>query len=378
LLQTSSLLPLSEGWYKSDFERTFKAIEDEFNFEQTTGMKMVLEQTWKCTGVVCHFKEGVLYDPMLELELLFDSEGRISSRDNVSINGSLKADGHFFWSGTMVAYERLNNIFTMGTLKALPLSERGGREFDGVYNLVDEGTGRKQLARISDGFYTWQYIDGDVAGFSPWPALIQPDGSFGFSINITSVAEMGSHVTNNFSTGFLFSGRVIPGKGIVREEFSRTAGTVHDQWDAPQIFSGTMIKSGEYPNEAIPPDIESLVKSGRAAIKELPKPNLSDYPVWYLKLPVKSGFIYSAGEKNFEVKETAFAIAEAAAAAGISEQFRVRMEDRIIDTENNMGVLVEERIKSNSFQRLNYRIIERYYNDKTQTAFVLAELELDK
>ena len=316
--QTLSLLPLTKGWYKSDFERTFKAIEDEFNFEQMTGMKMVLEQTWKCTGVVCHFEEGVLYDPMLELELLIDSEGRISSRDNVSINGSLNPDGHFFWSGTMVAYERLNNIFTKGTLTPLPLSERGGREYDGIYHLVDEGTGRKQLARISDGFYTWQYTGGEEAGFSPWPTLIQPDGSFGFSINITSVAEMGSFGNTNFSTGFLSSGRVISGKGIVREEFSRTTGTVHDQWDAPQIFAGTMIRSGEYPNEAIPPDIESLVQSGRAAIKALPKPNLSDYPAWYLRLPVKSGFIYSAGEKNFEVKETAFAMAEAAA-AGIAE-----------------------------------------------------------
>ena len=377
LLHTPSLLPLSEGWYKSDFERTFKAVEDEYNFEKNMGMKMIFEHTWKCTEVVCRFDEGVLYDPMLELELLVDSEGRISSRDNVSVNGSIGEDGRFFWSAVMEVHGRLHNIFVKGILTPLPLSARGGREFDGVYSLVDEGTGRKQLAKISEGFYTWQYIDGEEAGFSPWPTLIKKDGSFGFSINITTVAEMGSISNTNFTTGFVSSGRVIPGQGIVREEFSRTTGTVHDQWEAPQVFAGTMIKSGEYPNEAIPPDIESLVQSGRAAIKALPKPNLSDYPAWYLKLPVKSGVIYAAGEKSFEVKETAFAMAEASAAAGIAEQFRVQIEGQIIDAANDRGSFIEERLKSDSFQRLNYRIVERHYNDKTQTAFVLAELDLE-
>ena len=39
---------------------------------------------------------------------------------------------------------------------------------------------------------------------------------------------------------------------------------------------------------------------------------IKNYPLWYLNLPVKPGFIYAAGEKTFNVRETAFVLAEAA------------------------------------------------------------------
>jgi len=45
--KTSSVLPMKNGWYLYDFERTFKGIEDEYNFNISTGMKMVQEITWK-------------------------------------------------------------------------------------------------------------------------------------------------------------------------------------------------------------------------------------------------------------------------------------------------------------------------------------------
>ncbi|MDR0442949.1 MAG: hypothetical protein LBH44_06045 [Treponema sp.] len=373
-----SFLPLNAGWYQYDFERTFKGIEDEYNFAKATGMKMVQELTWKYTGVVCRFEEGVLFDPVTGIELSIDSEGMISCAENISIKGKLENNGRFFWSGLKEEHGRLNSIFVKGDLSPLPPSVRGGGEFDGVYRLIDTGTGREMLTKISGGFYTWHYLDGKEAGFTPWPTLIRPDGSFTFSMDLTTVMEMGEMQKMNYSTGFTSNGKVVPGQGISIEEISRSAGMGQNQSGGPQIYAGTAIRSGEYPNDAIPADIENLVRAGRAAVKIEPKPNPAQYPSWYLRPPVKSGFLYASGEKTFAVKETAFAMAEAAAAANIAETLWVRIESSILDNSVNGETRVDERIKTETLQRLDYRIVERHYNDVTHTAFVLAELSVDQ
>jgi hypothetical protein len=375
--KASPLLPMKTGWYLYDFERTFKGIEDEYNMSLNTGMKIVQEITWKYTGVVCRFEDGVLYDPVTGIELSINSAGGIGCTENISIKGTLEKDGRIFWSGLKEEHGRLNSIFVKGTLRLLPASYRGGREYDGIYHLIDTGTGREQLVNIRDGFYTWNYIDGEEAGFTPWPLLVRPDGSVTCSMEITTVMEMGNLSKVNYSTGFSIQGKIVPGQGIFMEEVSRSSGALQDQKDAPQVYAGTMIRSGEYPNDAIPIDIESLVKSGRAAIKTEQKPNIAKYPSWYIKLPVKSGFIYAAGEKTFAVKETAFALAEAAAAANIAEQIRVHIESSIVEISNNDKTLIDERIKSEALQRVNYKIVERFYNEETHTAFVLAEMAFE-
>jgi hypothetical protein len=271
----------------------------------------------------------------------------------------------------------MNSIFVKGTLSPLPVSVRGGPEYDGVYRMADTGTGREILANISEGFYTWHYLDGEEAGFTPWPTLVQADGSFSFSMDLTTVMEMGELAKMNYSTGFEMQGKVIPGQGISMEEVTRSAGLGQDHGNVPQTYAGTVIRSGEIPNEAIPANIESLIRSGRAIIKAEPKPSRTKYPSWYLNLPVKPGFIYATGEKTFAVKETAFAMAEAAAAANIAEQVWVRIESSFTDVSNNRGTRTDESIKTETLQRLNYRIIEQVYNEETSTAFVLAETKLD-
>jgi hypothetical protein len=371
-----ALLPLSTGWYQYDFERTFKGIEDEFNIMQSTGMNYVQELTWKYSGVVCRYEDGVLYDPLTEIELSIDNKGAISCAENLSIRGTLEKNGRFFWSGLKEEHGRLNSIFVKGTISPLPSSIRGGPEYNGVYRMIDTGTGREILAKIEGGFYTWHYLDEEEAGFTPWPTLIRTDGSFSFSMDLTTVMEMGEQKMN-YSTGFSSVGKVVPGQGIGMEEVARTSGMGQNQTSSPQIYAGTTIRSGEVPNEAIPADIENLVRSGRAAIKAEPKPEKAKYPAWYLNLPSKPGFIYATGEKTFDDQETAFAMAEAAAAANLADQLWVRIESSITDISNERGTRTDERIRSESFQQLNYRIIEKFYNNETHTAFVLAESAAD-
>jgi len=373
-VRQANLLPLSDGWYQYDSERTFKGIEDEYTMSASIGMKVVQEVTWKYTGVVANFADGTLFDPVTRIELLIDKAGNISCAENVSIRGTLEKNGSFRWSGYHIEHGRLNSLYVKGTLAPLPSAVRAGPEFDGVYHMKDQGTGRQQLVKISGGFYTWTYLDNEASAFTPWPTLVRPDGTFSFGLDITTVMEMGEYSRMNFTNGVLSEGKVLPGQGISMQETIRSAGLGSDQDKKPQVFSGTVIRSGEFPNEAIPADINALVREGRTTARTAPKPDRSNYPSWYLNLPSKAGFVYAAGEKTFSDRETAFAMAEAAAAAYLADQIMSQIQSSITEVSTNAGTTVEEHIRSEALQRLSYRVVEKTYNEKTSTAFVLLEM----
>jgi len=370
----TSLLPLSNGWYQYDSERTFKGIEDEYTMSTSMGVNVVQEVTWKYTGVVASFADGALYDPITNIELLVDTAGAISCAANVSIRGTLGRDGRFQWSGYVSENGRLNSLFVKGTLVPLPDSVRAGPAFDGVYHMTDKGTGKQQLVNISGGFYTWTYLDNEAAAFTPWPTLVYPDGAFAFGLDITTIMEMGEYSKMNFTNSVLAEGKVTPGQGISLEEVTRSAGLGNDQAKKPQVYSGTVIHAGAFPNEAIPADIDTLVRAGRSSARAAPKPDRSSYPSWYLNLPSKAGYTYAAGEKTFADRDTAFAMAEAAAAAQLADHIMVRIKSTTTEVTNNAGTTVEEHIRSEALQRLSYRVVEKTYNEKTGTAFVLLEM----
>jgi hypothetical protein len=368
------LLPLAEGWYLYDFERTFKGIEDEYQFALSTGMTMVEEITLKQTGTVTYCSAGILRDPVLEVELLVDKAGNIRSEENPSIAGALSANGDFYWTGLMAQLGRTNHISVRGKLTFLPRIARAGDEYSGLYHLVDSGTERGQLVRIEDGFYTWRYTDEKAADFTPWPTRILPDGSFSFSMETITVLAMGTISQANYSTGFSTEGRVSPG-GISIQEVSHTAGAGTVPSDsAPQIYAGTAIRDGQFPNEEIPKNAAALLRPGAAAAPKKPI-DWARYPAWYRRPPVKAGFIYATGEYSFQDRETSFALAEAAAAASIAAQIRARVSGSSTETANNAGTSFESRVESEALENIPYRVAERHYREDG-TAFVLLELEL--
>jgi len=350
---------IKNGWYMFDFECTYKGIEDEYNQAFKTKTRIVQELVYKYNSVVCYFDNGVLYDPVMNIEFLVNSDGVINCAENFTIRGKIEKDGRIFWSGLKEEYKRLTGIFVKGTLRPLYDSDLAGKEYDGVFHITDSRSKKEQLVNIKNGFYTWKYIDGQEAEFTPWPVLLRPDGSVSCGMEITTIKEIGESSRVSYTTIFSLKGKVTPGQRISIDEIPLSSGAAREQKDAVRSFTGTLIRPGEYPNDAIPKDIESLVKAGRAAIKAQPKPNPAKYPSWYLKLPVKPGVVYATGEKTSTEKNTALTLAEAAAAS-LAEQTRAYIEGN----------------KSKATQQLNYKVIERHYNEETHTAFVLAEMPL--
>jgi len=372
----ANLLPLADGWYQYDFTRTFRDIEAEQAFA-AAGVQLRQEITWRYTGVVVSVENGFLFDPVTGIELYIDGDGQIASPENMSIRGNMSDDGTFHWSGFTLENGRLTGILVHGTLTPLPRSARGGPEFDGVFHLTDSGTGRQQLARISDGFYTWNFADDGETWFTPWPTLVRPDGSFSFSMDMTTIMEMVGMSSQSFSTAIAMEGRVTPGQGITMEEIVRTAGMGEDQSPIPQIFSGTTLRAGDFPNEAIPENIEAFVGAGRSAARSVPRPDPANYPDWYLAPPRREGYIFAAGEKTFDSSDVALRLAEAAAAARLADQIMIRIVNEIIEVTGDTGTTIDSIIRTEAFERVSYRVAERYFNERTRTAFVLLEMRLD-
>jgi hypothetical protein len=370
----ASFLPLAPGWYLYEFERTFKGIEDEYTFTQSTGMRMVEEITVRQSGTVTYCEDGLLHDPVLDMYLSVDGEGRIHSVENPTVTGTLLENGAFFWSGAAEQHGRMNHVAVKGSLVPLPPSARGDSRYDGLYHLTDTGTGREQLALVKDGFYTWTYIDGEEAGFTPWPTLIRPDGSFGFDAEWTTVMEMGESKAN-FSTGFTAEGKIDPAFGISLEVLSHTAGAASGN-GRPEIYTGIMARTAEFPNEAVPEDVTAALPAATGAAKRAPPPDWSGYPSWYHNPPVREGSLFGVGQKTFSGRDTALAMAEAAAAADIALRLRMRIESRMEESENEGGRRAESVINVEAQERISYRVAERIYREETGTAFVLLELKL--
>jgi hypothetical protein len=369
----ASLLPLASGWYLYNFERTFKGIEDEYSFAQSTGMKMVEEVTVRQNGTVTYCDEGVLHDPVLDIYLSVDEEGRIRSIENPGVSGMLSEKGDFFWSGLTEENGRLNHVAVTGSLIPLPPSSRGDGRYDGLYHLTDTGTGREQLALVKDGLYTWSYIDGKEAGFTPWPTLIRPDGSFGFDMEWTTVLEMGESKAN-YSTGFTAEGKIDSASGISLEIISLTAGATDGGAERPEIYTGVMVRSAEFPNEKFPEDTGTDLPAAVEAARKAPSPDWSGYPSWYLNPPKRENVLFGIGQKTFSGRDTAFAMAEAAAAADIALQLRSRVESSVNISENESSRRSESLVNIETMERVPYRVVERIYQEDTETAFVLLEL----
>jgi hypothetical protein len=231
------------------------------------------------------------------------------------------------------------------------------------------------VARVKDGLYTWSYVDGEEADFTPWPTLIQPDGSFSFDMELTTVLKMGDFETN-FSTGFAGQGKIDPAAGISLEFASYTAGATDMGGESPEIYTGSMIREAAIPNERLPGDIGTELPAAVKAAKSVSSRDLSAYPPWYINPPVKENTLFGAGQKTFPDRETAFAMAEAAAAASIALKIRVRVENTTEEFTNESSSRFESVTNIESMEKIPYRITERVYREDTGTAFVLLEMDL--
>ena len=371
-------LPLADGWYSYDFMRTYRGIENEYSFFQSTGMRLFQELTWKQKGTITYAEGGIFRDPLLDIIFTTDAKGSLRALNNPTITGKINNDGSFFWSGRVDQYETLNNVFVEGVLTFIPREMRADNQYDGLYHIINSATGRQQLCRVSDGFYTWIYVDkkeGDL--LEPLPLMVTQDGTFSFSLEVTNILEMGETASTNNSVESRIEGQIIPGNSLQVQEITKSSTKSGDtNYQTPTIYGGIIIREGLYPNEAIPADVKDTIQRPVHQYKTAERFNSSSYPEWYFNPPVKPGFVYATGEKTFNDRETALTLATVIAAADIAVQMKVILKSELMNIQNNFGQNTDHRLSLESIEQLNYRVVEQLYDSEKSTAFVLIEAQL--
>ena len=247
------VLPLADGWYVYDFERTF--VQEE---QASAGARPARQEiTLKQSGSVTYCENGVLFDPVLSVRLRVGSGGEIRSADNPSISGSVRRDGGFSWSGTLKRDGKLKDVSVsvQGNLAFLPREARAADSCDGLYHARDAATGKELLARVSGGLYTWKYLDSEAwgDGLAPWPAMLRPGGDFAFTMEVTTALEMEEMGRTVYSVSYSCEGAVQPRKSIsLREHTKDSEGNIPA---ISRVYSGGPARPGNYPVDALPETI---------------------------------------------------------------------------------------------------------------------------
>lgn len=385
-----SLLPLADGWYSYDFVRVMKGVEAEYLFAAQTGMRMIQETTLDQKGTVILADNGIFRDPAALVLLRADADGRIDSPDNPTISGLVRADGSFRWSG-YVDTGMLWHYEVSGRLHPITAADRAGKSFNGLYEITDSASGRKQLVSITDGLYTWRYLDSreEDSLFEPWPTLVQPDGSFTFEMEITSLVEMVGLTRSDFTTRHTMEGRVEQAGGISMQSLTVTGGAgALPSGGAPAVYSGVRSvdeswQTGDRPARpevlagAAPATTAATAGATAAAGQQktgAPVVN-SAAPGWFSAIPARDGYLRAAGSKTFRDRSTALAMAEAVAAADLASRLRVHLESSLetaAGTERDSLVRV---INARSSLRLPYSVAESSWDAASSTAWVLVEID---
>ena len=253
---TLDVLPLADGWYLYDFERTL--VQEEAG--PAGAMPAKQEITLKQSGAVTYCENGVLFDPVLSARLRVGPNGEIQSADNPSISGSVRKDGGFSWSGTLKLDGRPCAVSVRGTLAFLPRAARAADSCDGLYHAREAAAGKELLARVSGGLYTWKYLDAEAHGdgLASWSTLLRPDGGFAFSMELTTVLEMEGMDRTSYSTSYSCGGAVRPGKSISLKEHSKDSG---GNFSLTRVYSGGPARPGNYAPGALPANIAEELPS---------------------------------------------------------------------------------------------------------------------
>ena len=371
-------LPLSDGWYCYDFKRTYRGIENEYNFFESTGMSFFQELTWKQKGTIIYAEGEVFCDPLLDIVFIVDDKGTLRSLNNPTIIGTIRNDGSFFWSGRIDQYETLNNVYVEGVLIFISSEMKASSQYDGLYHMTNSSTGREQLCRVNDGFYTWTYIDKNEGDqLEPLPLLVSPDGAFSLNLEVTNILEIGKTTSTHNSVESHIGGQIIPGESIRMQEFTKSsARSGNSEYQTPTVYAGIITRDAQYPNEVVPLNVRDSIQKPLRSGKTAGRVNSSLYPEWYFNPPHKSGYVYAIGEKTFDDEKTALALATVIAAADIAVQIKVFLKSELLDIQNNSGQSIDNRISLESIEQLNFRVVEQQYDSERSTAFVLLEAPL--
>lgn len=364
---------LKNGIYKFNYERMLKSLDVSETYK-AFGIDAFQDILKSATGAAVQVKDSKFIDPESGVELKVAFDGKVSSPDNPSIQGSYKNDEISFFG----FYEENNQtiqITLKGTLEFYNTTARAVNDFDGTYKTTDLGTGRKQIAHVKDGMYMWEYEDQaeDGSDFAGWPMIIERDGSFYFTSEYTTRSVMKGFSEIVITNKTLSRGKLEPNGSISIDIISTTNGTGMQENQTPYVFTGSKasgesdIKSGENIYTAL----EGKKKGSKSAmamrfaVKE-------KIPDWYKdNLEITETNIYACGKKTAVIDlPSAAKLAESVAINSVRSYLGTQIKTSSYAKSENGEKYLYKTMDSLSEEQIDYEIVNQFLDESTNIAYV--------
>ena len=149
------------GLYMFNYERILNSVDVQ-QIYAVYGIEARQDIIRKVEGCGVLIENGMFLDPESGIEISISPVGKISSPENPTIHGKYKNNGEITFYGFYEENNQTIQITLTGVLISKEESRRGGKSLNGIYETVDNGSGKSQKVVVSDGLYTWEFKDEPV------------------------------------------------------------------------------------------------------------------------------------------------------------------------------------------------------------------------
>lgn len=382
-VQSAVAVPFpQDGVYSYDFERYVDCVEITAMY-QAYGMEAfqtIQKTSW---GNAVYMQDGSFVEPETRIQLSVSPTGAVTSPDNPSISGKLKRNGDLFFQGYYEENSQTLKITINGKLLRLKDKAHASKAYDGDFILTDSGSGRRQKVRIENGLYTWEYEDKADDDFETWPVIVGADGKIdcGFEMTVhTGVKGLSDMLVSSSNRSM---GKVEPSGIIQIQTLTQNYGTGQSVESETITFSGSRGAEnlGQISKENDDSQIIRKLKARKNKKQNQPKENP---PEWYSDfIPNDEVFIYGSARKSHEDRTTALKIAEITAVSQIKssllQDFTSYTSAEKSMTQNDGSSKTDSQffraVESFSTLQIPYTVRNSFYDEKTQTAYVVVCLE---
>ena len=376
-----------DGIYSYDFERYVDCVEVTAIYK-AYGMDAFQNILKKSYGNAVLMQAGTFVEPETRILISISPSGKISSPQNPSITGIYKKNGDFFFHGYYEENSQISKITINGRLLLTKESDRASEDFDGDFILTDNGSERKQKVRIEKGLYLWEYEEKEEDDFETWPVIVSSDGTIhcGFDMTVRSgVKNMSDMLVSSTCESY---GKVKADGTIQVQTITKNYGSGQSGEESRIDFSG--FRASENLSQTSKEKSEeskikkSLTKSsGKTQVAKKENP-----PEWYSDfIPNDTDFLYGSARKSHADKETALRIAELTAVSQIKSSL---VQEILSKSEAEKSMIQESGGKTKaesrffratetfSLMQIPYEVAESFYDEKTDTAYVVVRLDRSK
>lgn len=364
---------LKDGFYSFDYERVLVSI-DAAEMYKAYGMNVRQDVSKLATGAAVLVEDGTFVDPESGLILKVHLNGKVTSPDNKSIQGTYKNNGKISFYGTYTENDQTVQIVLEGVLTPSEASERAGKVFSGEYHATDPGTGRNQTIWIENGLYMWKYDDATEEDFSGWPMIVNADGDFNYVSEYTTRAIMYGLNENYVTSKTYTNGKFEPDGSLKLKIITMNSGTGQQEYETPVTYSA--VKATEIKNSGNNPIYKAVAENGKksrrakSALVFGADKSVGTAPSWYSdELQIGEEYIIACGKKQSYESETALKLAEAIAVnqaiAFLGTEIKTSSEAGSIKSDSENQKYFYKTLENLTLEKQSYEVLNRYSDSNT-------------